>query len=350
MACLTAVWWGCGSSPASTTSSSSSSTSSGSGGSGGMVDIDGGQGGGGEEEAGACTSTSAEAHHIRVDIIFLIDQSGSMTGPKWIGTKNALTTFWNDPASVGIGAGLTFLPNKKPDVCVPTDYEALNVPIDTLPANAFALTNALPYDATGVGTPLYGALKGTLMAATAYQDAHPTHKVIVVLATDGDPNYCGMTTIDDVAAQAKSARSYNGVLTYVIGVQGSTLSNLDKIAAAGGTGKAYDVTNDINQFASKIAEIREVTIGCKFEIPPPPMNMQLDPNKVNFTYTPMGTGSPKLLPRATDLADCSGGPGWYYDNNDTPTTIILCPASCSTVQADPAAKVDVLFGCKSIIK
>jgi uncharacterized protein YegL len=301
------------------------------------------------EDSGACVTTSAEARRVPLDIIFLIDRSGSMAGAKWNGTKAALTAFFSDPASDGIGAGMVYFPTQKGDMCNPTNYALLDVPIGVLPMNAFALTNSIPFDALGWGTPTFSGLKGALMAATAYQDTHPTHKVIVVLATDGDPFGCEATSIDEIAGLATSARSYNGVRTYVIGVAGSTIANLDKIAAAGGTTAAYDITKDISEFSAKIEDIRTEALGCDFEIPPPPNDQELDPNRVNFTYTPKGMGNPKILPRADDLADCNGQPGWYYDSNAGPTKIILCPASCSTVQADSSAKVSVLFGCNSVI-
>ena len=360
LACLTAAWWGCSPTTEQTTTGTSQSASSGNGGAGGAeatvsaaatgtgggVVFDGGDDDGGNN---ACTSTSEIAHPVNLDIIFLIDQSGSMSGTKWFGTTKALTTFFNDPASINIGAGLSYFPNHKPSTCNPVDYQALDVPINVLPVNAFALTNSMPADATGLNTPTYGALKGTLMAATAFQDAHPTHKVIVVLATDGDPNACGSTSNNDIALLAKNARNYNGVLTYVIGVEGSTIANLDKIAAAGGTTKAYDITNDISQFSAKMADIRSVALGCEFTIPPPPIGDQLDPDKVNFSYTPKGVGMSTLLPRADSLIDCNGKPGWYYDSNAAPTKIIICPVSCTTVQADNSAMVSVLFGCKSVV-
>lgn len=349
---MTAAWGGCttssGQNSTGTSSSTTSLTTSGAGGTGGTdVLFDGGSGGG--EDAGPCTSTSAAAQHIPLDIVFVIDQSASMSGPKWITSTTALTTFFNDPASIGIGAGLVIFPSGNPVLCDPADYKTLDVPIHVLPANAFALTNALPADAIGNSTPTWGAVKGALQAATAYQDSHPTHKVILVLATDGDPNSCGLTTIDHIADLAKNARNYNGVLTYVIGVAGSIIPNLDKIAVAGGTTAAYDITADITQFFAKIADIRNQALGCEFEIPPPPNGEKVDPNKVNFSYQPKGTGPSKVLLRADDLADCGGEPGWYFDNNGAPTKILLCPASCTTVQADTNAKVTALFGCTSLI-
>lgn len=356
---VAAAWWGCSAAPGeqTTETGTTETTSSGTGGTGGAgatggtgggidIDVDGGGTGG---DPTACVSTSAAAERVPLDIVFVVDRSGSMTGSKWLGTKSALTTFFTDPASNKIGAGLVYFPNFQADSCIPEDYKILDVPINVLPANAFALINSMPADATGYGTPTFAALKGALMVATAYQDAHPKHKVIVVLATDGDPYGCGDTPISAVAGVAESARNYNGVLTYVIGVNGSVIPNLNEIAAAGGTTAAYDITNDINLFSAKMKEIRSTALGCDFEIPPPPSGEELDPNEVNFTYTPQGMGTPKILLRADDLVDCAGQPGWYYDSNDAPTKIVLCPASCATVQADANAEVTALFGCKSQI-
>jgi hypothetical protein len=355
LACVAAVWWGCSPSADHQTTTTLGTGGVGAGGAGGaggtggtVVTFDGGPDS--SKDSGACVATSAAAEPITVDIVFLIDQSGSMSGVKWMGTTSALTTFFNDPASAGIGAGISFFPDNLANTCVVMNYESLVVPIDVLPNNAFALTNALPADAKGSGTPMYVAVEGALMAATAYQDAHPQHKVILVLATDGDPNGCGTATVADIADLAQGALSYDGVRTYVIGVQGSTIANLDMIAAAGGTTAAYDITSDITQFSTKMAEIRSAVLACEFQLPAPPPGETLDTNKVNFSYTPKGMGMPTTLLRSTDLADCDSGPGWYYDSDADPTKIILCPASCSTVQADAKAKVSVLFGCESEFK
>src|SRR5262249_35820460 len=149
-----------------------------------------------------------------------------------------------------IGAGLIFFPSILPlPPCDVQPYELLTVPIAPLPGNAFNLTNSMPADVAtcpvvtmplppSCGTPTYSSLKGTLMAATAYQDAHPTHKVNLVLATDAADidDYCAVVhSIDAVAGLAKSAFDYNGVHTYTVAMEGASIANLNKIAAAGGT-------------------------------------------------------------------------------------------------------------------
>jgi hypothetical protein len=318
--------------------------------------------GGVTDDAGPCVSTSAAAHHVPLDMIFLIDQSVNLAGMDWMTITDALKTFVVDPASNNIGVGLLFFPYSAWD-CTLSHYENLTVPIDHLPNNAFAFTNAIPAEAQGLGTPIRPALHGTLMRATAYQDANPTHRVVVVLASAGDllpsvpgasdAHECGdtspLTVWDKLSELASSAFAYNGVRTFVVGVPGATILHLDEVAAAGGTTAAFDAT-DISQFSSKIAKIRKEGLSCDYAIPPSPNNQQIDPNKVNFSYSPKGTGTPTILPRTNDLADCGGQPGWYYDSNTAPTKIILCPASCTVVQDDDQAAVSVLFGCKSVTR
>ena len=299
----------------------------------------------------ACIATSEKAEPTLLDIIFVVDWSGSMQGASWAGSTTALKAFLQDPDSAGIGAGMVYFPTIKEnfdDTCDPQLYSVLDVPVSPLPGNAFPLTNSMPADAIGSPSPLYAALKGALQAAVARQDLLPDHKVIVVLASDGGYNTCNHG-IADIAAWPELARNYNGVTTYVIAVESSADINfnaLNAIASAGGT-TLYDAS-DIDLFAEKIAEIRDSALGCDYPIPEPPANITLVPDEVNFTYTPGGSGTPITLPRADDLADYGDGPGWYYDNNANPTKIIVCPASCTTIQNDMQAEVAVAFGCASV--
>ena len=348
LSCVAAAWSGCAEEAgpdggAGGTFPVGAGGTNGLGGSGGgFASANGGAGGG-----GVCVSTSEKAEPTPLDIVLLLDRSSGYAGEPWTVITSALGTFFEDPVSDGISVGMVYLSTVKPfaDACDADNYKVLDVPIAPLPGNTFALTNSMPADAAG-GTPLHPGLQGALMAATAYQDAHPTHKVILVMTGDGDFNQC-TDDINPIAAMAKSAFDYNGVRTYVIAVQSpfQVLPNLDKIAEAGGT-TVYDAL-DISDFSEKMTEIRAAALGCDFEIPPPPGGQALIPDEVNFTYTPGGTDTPITLPRADDLADCGDKPGWYYDNNVAPTKIIVCPASCATIQNDSLAEVAAAFGCAS---
>lgn len=306
----------------------------------------GGAGEGGLGEGSSCAQASAEATLLPLDMLILLDRSGSMLGSKWVGVTNALSAFVTDAASAGMNVGLTYFPlssNGQSD-CNHTSYDELAVAIGELPLNTQELTASIQSTSPGGGTPMRPALQGVLTNATAYKDANPSHKVIVVLATDGDPSGCSGNTVASTAEMAQRALRYNGVQTYVIAVQGSTLTNLDQIADAGGTTRAFDVTADITAFSAKMAEIRASALPCDLLIPAPPAGAVLDTSRVAVRFAPEGA-SPLEVPKADDAGDCGAGPGWYYDDEALPKKIILCPASCTTVQHEVRAELDVLFGC-----
>jgi hypothetical protein len=368
---LATVWgaaWGCSASGQSnefeeTTKGTSGDPGSGGAGGGstmsgegGFINTDGGAEAGFDPDA-ACAATGKEAQLIPLDILIVQDKSGSMSGQNWDGTTTALKTYANSPDAAGVYIGLVFFPLDNPpdgETCNFEWYKDLDVPIEELPGNAAAFTGAIDSTSPNGGTPMYGALKGGLFVATAHQDANPTHKVIVVLASDGDPNACGgvsgnpanADTIPAIAALAKSALNYNGVRTYAIAINGSNVANLNQIAAAGGTGAALDVTQNINLFLDKMKEIQANALSCDFLIPEAPPDKAFDKDLVAVSYVPsIDPTMTEEIPRADNYQDCGGKAGWYYDNNVKPTKIILCPVSCQKVQADKEARVDVLFGC-----
>ena len=104
----------------------------------------------------------------------------------------------------------------------------------------------------GSTTPTWAALYGTLQYANDYQDQ---------IHARGDRGVGERRRSDVVQHQhhrhlsARRPNAYNGVRTFVITPSGSTIANLDQIAAAGGTMAAYDVTNDIMLFQQKMDEI-----------------------------------------------------------------------------------------------
>jgi hypothetical protein len=194
------------------------------------------------------------------------------------------------------------------------------------------------------GTPTLGALTGAFaFAKTVATDkaSKDGGRVAVVLVTDGDPSGCS-SSVDNVSALA--ATNKDAFPTYVIGV-GSQLTSLDKVAAAGGTGKAYivsttDPTATSTQLNSALGSIRSANLGCEYALPPTTNGEAFDPAKVNVVRTSTAGAGATL---AYDK-DCAAD-GWHYDDPTNPTKIELCASACTALQGDGSAGLDIQVGC-----
>jgi hypothetical protein len=49
-------------------------------------------------------------------------------------------------------------------------------------------------------------------------------------------------------------------------------------------------------------------------------------------------------------SSCGESGGWYYDDPSAPAHILACPASCDALQAAPEASVELLLGCKTVLR
>ncbi len=79
----------------------------------------------------ACASETHEARQVPLDLVLLVDTSGSMyelagAQTKWLLTQNALRLFLEDPRSAGLGIGLQFFPLAGDDlICTSGDACAM---------------------------------------------------------------------------------------------------------------------------------------------------------------------------------------------------------------------------------
>lgn len=96
------------------------------------------------------------------------------------------------------------------------------------------------------------------------------------------------------------------------------------------------------------AIMANTSLPCTFDIPEPMEGETLDPDRVNFVFTP-SNGQPQTIPRVDGPGDCNGGQGWFYDDPVAPTQIQVCPATCQLLEGDPTASVDIQFGCATIV-
>jgi hypothetical protein len=352
---------------------------------------------GGNGFGSSCASDMITAQQIPLDMYVMLDQSSSMSDDnKWMSVTTALNTFVTQSGVDGISMGLGYFAVQTPpptcatvtcgsdadcgsaacgpcfslggsgtcigaatavlggtDSCTVADYETPAVEIAPLPGVANAISMSMSMHSPTTGTPTVQALTGALDHATTWANAHAGDAVVVVLATDGEPDdSCTPEDVPSVEAVATTGRMATpSIRTFVIGV-GDDLSDLDGIAAAGGTGSAFVVDtggNVLQQFLDAMNTIRHSVLGCTYEIPLPSSGTP-DYQEVNVIYTP-GNGSPQTIPNVADAAACPAtGNAWYYDNPANPTQIILCTATCSVVEADTAGSVAIQLGCQTVIQ
>lgn len=85
-------------------------------------------------------------------------------------------------------------------------------------------------------------------------------------------------------------------------------------------------------------------VACDFAVPAAPPNQKVNLDTVVVEYTPGGVGAAQSLKKVAGVATCAPG-SFYIEAN----RIYLCPAACTTVQADAKAKLQVLFDCTFIV-
>lgn len=319
---------------------------------------------GGDEDT--CSETTEKAERMPLDMHIMLDKSGSMrwtfhnkndaqggpTSPnaRWGAVVGALKEFINDPSSNGVGVGLQYFPIETGGFfggtsCEASDYATPEIPIQLLPMHRTQLIASLDANRPNGGTPTRPALQGALEYAKGWADDHPGHTVIVVLATDGEPEGCSGNNVANVSALAADYANNHGIKTFVVGI-GPEVVNMDTIAAAGGTEKSFPVGGDnaAQQFIEAMNEIRGVALACEYLIPPPKDGEAIDYDKVNLRFT-AGDGTTSDIPYVGDASQCGSG-GWFYDDPSAPKMIHVCPETCSTFKADGEGEVNVVLGCK----
>jgi hypothetical protein len=310
-----------------------------------------------------------------------IDCTDGVTPNRWELTSQALNQFFQSPQADGLQVALRFFPDDKPgctgfayqggfgtpDPSLMPDCDASicavpavdsgrlisePAPMDTheaaLVAAVAAATPPGPAMPTpNPATPTYAALDGAERWATMHQSMFPNEQTIVVLVTDGEPVGCDVDP-NNIAKLASDALTNAGVRTYVIGLTGASETQLNQLAVAGGTEKAFFVADGgtaTQDLLDALLKIRGMPISCDFGVPASTAaGIEIDPRLVNVNY--ISGGVETELGLVPDAASCGNAQAWYYDNPAAPTRIFLCPASCATVTKEAKVQVKILAGCE----
>lgn len=122
--------------------------------------------------------------------------------------------------------------------------------------------------------------------------------------------------------------------------QGYGYQALSKLTGAG----RFPVCQDgaYNVAFQKIAETAIVgaKATCEFDVPPPPQGQTLEDAVVE--YTPSNGGPAQQFEKVADASACTSA-SYYVEAGH----LKLCPQVCNLVQADNAAKIQILFVCNS---
>jgi von Willebrand factor type A domain len=241
------------------TSGNASGGTSGFGTSGsGTSGASGGDGGG---DGGSCFAP--------VDMYIVFDKSGSMGDPigngapgdcnigdtknsKWCKAINALSGYLKSPAAKDQGAALQFFSGEDNANCnsgSPYDTPALPASgYTTLPSSSF--DGVLNATVPGGGTPMEAALRGLTKFTAA--NRRPGRVTIGIFVTDGDPQGCN-TNLSTLSGIIDAHYQATKIRTYVIGMEGATFQNLEKIATGGNAPTHAATVGTLNNACGDVA-------------------------------------------------------------------------------------------------
>ncbi len=350
----------------------------GAGGTGGVA-VDGSDAGLNEGEAGIFTPTTdagpvdaappicaaavAQVEKPSVDLVFIIDNSGSM-GAEMIQVKTNVNAFAQRIGQSGLDYRVIFIVAKAATatqtglaICVPPPLGGLNC-TDNLPTfrhvnKSVGSTNALS---------LLLSTYDNASPALAWRDnlRPDSYKIFVVVTDDQSAMTSAAFDTQLLAKQpagmfgTAAARRYifHTIAGWTDGTahltgptcagavnNGSRYQELSKL-----TGGIIDSVckTDYSGVLDNIARGTMARLACALDLP---TQANADPSKVAVQFTRPG-GQPQVLTRVLDESRCAANPNaWYYDNNSTPTKILFCAETCTAVNAMAGTKVEALVGC-----
>lgn len=301
-----------------------------------------------DAEECAWVSVGAETTSEEVDIIWIIDSSGSMRGEAEIVQENMnafaadinasgvdfRVVLISDPAYVDMPAPLGEDTSRYFFVAQPVrSDQVLAELLDQLPVYRGFLRSGAITHVVGVtddesemeAADFRGSMEAELghtftfhaiASETAFHDCDP-------LGTNCDPGCEGPN-----GAAADIGATYYELAELTEGEQFS-------ICTASWSA-LFETLRDV--------VVVSATIPCAYQLPDPPPGMSFDPDLVNVVYTDDEEGE-HVFARAMSAERCDDELAWYYDSNDSPTRIQLCEAACALVGEAVTGQVDIALGC-----
>ena len=298
---------------------------------------------------GTCGDTTITPNRAPVDILVVLDRSGSMaysisddcycTGQnprcsntagctdRWTAVKGALDQTVNANASINWGLEFYSSPNG-------ADCSVSLAPQVAIGANSGpTILNQMGTVTPANHTPTAAAINAATMYMQSVVDGNSR---AILLATDGMPNCVGgrVNSDDDMPATtaAVAGAAAAGFPVYVVGMgPQASITNLNQLAVAGGTGSYYpaDSAQSLSDSLATISKI--VSTTCEFQtpmVPPDPTKVYVYVNKV--------------------FVEQSADNGWVC-GDPTCSDILLTGTYCADMLGGNPSTVQIIFGCKDYI-
>lgn len=320
-----------------------------------------------------CLATGAEAEVGRegADIVWIVDNSCSMA-VEAVAVQTNMNRFAMQLVDRGIDVHLVLISSANtsyqmnaacpPDdlvcaigmlvgsfvdfgVCIGAPFGSGTCPNDSKPPNFLHL--ALPV----------GSTNGLQMALDLYpmysHMMRPNASKHFAIVTDDNSDISAADFTQRVAALDPTLFAqwrYHGIFAFSQCPDAAEVSTVHQELVTQTGGVAGDLcTQNFDPVFDELAMdvVMNAAIACDWAIPPPPAGQTLDRDKINVNFT-QPDGTVVSLGRIPPGEDCGDREGWHYDNEDAPTTVISCPASCDRFKTS-GGKVDVLFGCRGML-
>ncbi len=327
-------------------------------GTGGTIGIgtSGGTGGTSDVANGECDQVNFESQRKPVEVLLVLDRSGSMTehyppgsdpsldqnGDAKVDRWELLTPSVNAAliaSDANIAWGLKLFPTGVDTSCsASTITSTIEIPIAAM--NATTITGLVDTTAAdGNGTPTGQAIQ----AGAAYLATLPAGvDRYMLLATDGDPSCPDDSSGETLALQELTAAYNAGYPTFVVGVidEGDNREKLNAMAVAGGVPRPlanpladkFYLASTQQALVDALASITGQIPSCVFQFdsaPPDPTNIAV---KVNGEKV---------------VQDTTHTEGWDYTSEDH-LGVELYGATCETVKDASANTIDMIFGCPGV--
>ncbi|MBI2395321.1 MAG: hypothetical protein HYV09_37475 [Deltaproteobacteria bacterium] len=318
-----------------------------------------------------CATSEVVAAKPPVDVIVVVDQSGSMYDDN-VRVKNGINKLSDYLKATGLDYHVIMIARvgtcsttSCTNVCVPPP---LGGPTTDCDATSKPLRNSLPpiyrtSNSTVSSTNALSMLLSTYSSTTTgikWSDAvRPEAFKAIVPITDDNSALTAASFDTQLLAKAPvgmfgtaSARKYAafpimGASTYPSETKcGSTMVNngsqyIQLVKLTGGKWFPLCAT-DFGPLFTDMAKSIASAVACEVAVPSPPPGEVFDPAKVNVVYMPSSGGSVPVV-KDESKPCASGANGWQMSSDGK--KILLCGTACTGLKADPGGKVTVQFGC-----